>query len=56
VVRVYEAQDVMELSFWPLVSEFEVKSCVALSWCRSRSTLSMLAVSTGDGSIQVLMV
>ncbi|KAJ3022921.1 UNVERIFIED_CONTAM: epoxide hydrolase, soluble (sEH) [Siphonaria sp. JEL0065] len=56
-VRIYEAEDIMNLSNWSLTGEFEaVSACketdrLCLSWCRSRFQPQQIVVGCGDKNI-----
>ncbi len=53
-VRIYESTDVMNLSVWPLVEEFEAskKDCFAVSWNPNPFDPPMLAVGS-QSSVKV---
>eukprot|EP00123_Amoebidium_parasiticum_P007997 comp18510_c0_seq1/m.19904 comp18510_c0_seq1/g.19904 ORF comp18510_c0_seq1/g.19904 comp18510_c0_seq1/m.19904 type:complete len:322 (-) comp18510_c0_seq1:37-1002(-) len=52
-IRVYEAIDVMNLTHWPLMEEFEAKRCTCVSWNPSRFGPPMLAVGFDDALVKI---
>eukprot|EP00127_Corallochytrium_limacisporum_P003170 Clim_evm19s147 gene=Clim_evmTU19s147 len=55
-VRIYEAQDIMNLEHWPIMHEIEVapnKECWSLSWCKSRAHQTMLATGDSSGLVKI---
>ncbi|KJE93357.1 nucleoporin Seh1 [Capsaspora owczarzaki ATCC 30864] len=54
-VRIYEANDVMNLTFWPLMEEFEARKegCNCISWNPSKYHSPMIAVGSDDVLIRI---
>eukprot|EP01135_Chromosphaera_perkinsii_P001814 Nk52_evm83s210 gene=Nk52_evmTU83s210 len=55
-VRIYEACDIMNLSSWPLLHEFEDRKgyqCNCISWNCSRTPQPMLAIGSAHSSVNL---